>query len=303
MILIALVLAAASLTAQSQPRPGVGPADRPTVDPAAADRGRRVWLAECITCHGAQARGTEQGANLIRSLILLRDRYGSALGPFLKAGHPTQSGTPSANLTEAEVVDLTHFLRQRLEDTLRGSEKFVPQDILTGDAAAGEAYFNGEGGCTACHSVTQDLAGVAARLGNPVDLQQRMLFPTGRGGGFGPNRAAVTVTLTPALGLTAANERSEVSPRERSRDRGAPASERVGGSAGAEPPGSITGVLVQMDDFYVAYRDDSGALKVVKRSPSLEVVKTDPLQAHHDLLRRISDENIHDLVAYLVTLK
>ena len=34
-----------------------------------------------------------------------------------------------------------------------------------------------------------------------------------------------------------ASERSEASPRERSGDRGAPASERVGGAAGAQPPG------------------------------------------------------------------
>ena len=264
---VALAAGLAGAAQTSQPRPGVGPADRPKVDAEAADRGRRVWLAECITCHGAQARGTEQGANLIRSLVLLRDRYGSALGPFLKAGHPTQSGAPSASLTDEQVVDLTHFLRQRLEDTLRGSSKFVPQDILTGNAAAGAEYFNGEGGCAACHSPTGDLAGVASRLGNPVDLQQRMLFPTGRAGGFGPSRSAVTVTLTPESGPV------------------------------------VSGVLVQMDDFYVAYRDDAGAIRVVRRTPSLEIVKTNPLQAHHDLLRRISDENIHDLVAYLVTLR
>ncbi len=37
----------------------------------------------------------------------------------------------------------------------------------------------------------------------------------------------------------AASERRDASPRERSGAQGAPASERVGGSAGAEPPGSI----------------------------------------------------------------
>src|SRR3954468_7613150 len=90
------------LAAQSQrpvmPRAGVGPADRPVVDPAAADRGRRVWASECITCHGTQARGTETAPSLVRSLVVLKDRYGSQLGPFLKKGHPTQSGAPSATL-------------------------------------------------------------------------------------------------------------------------------------------------------------------------------------------------------------
>ncbi len=258
---------AISLSAQSQPRPGVGPADRPKVDATAADRGRRVWTAQCITCHGALARGTDDGPNLIRSLVVLRDRYGSVLGPFLKKGHPMQSGIPSASLTDEQVTDLTHFLRQRIEDTLRGSVVFVPQRVLTGDSAAGGRYFAGDGKCTECHSATGDLARIATRFPNPVDLQQQMLFPSGRGRGAGRGSAETTVTLTPASGAP------------------------------------VSGVLVQMDDFYVTLRDAGGALRVVKRSPALRVVKTDPLAAHHDLLRRIRDDDIHDLVAYLETLE
>ena len=71
-----------------------------------------------------------------------------------------QSGRSSATLTSTEVVDLMHFLRQRINDTLRGSPVFTVQDIVTGDATAGEAYFSGNGGCTACHSTTGDLAGL-----------------------------------------------------------------------------------------------------------------------------------------------
>jgi mono/diheme cytochrome c family protein len=254
--------------AAPQPRAGVGPADRPTVDPAAADRGRRVWATECITCHGSQARGTDMGPNLLRSLIVLRDRAGSTVGPFLKKGHPTQSGTPSANLPDAQIVDVTNFLWQRIHDTLRGSPVFTVQDIRTGDPKAGEAYFNGDGKCSTCHSATGDLAGISSRASTPVDLQQRLLFPSGRGRGAGaPNRAAVTVTLTPASGAP------------------------------------MSGVLVQMDDLHVTFRDESGAHRVVRRAPMLKVVKTDPLQAHHELLDRITDKNIHDLVAYLESLK
>src|SRR5918994_1645658 len=76
---------------------GAGPSDKPVVDPAAADRGRRTWASECITCHGTQARGTDNGPNLVRSVVVLRDRYGSQLGPFLKKGHKMQSGAASAS--------------------------------------------------------------------------------------------------------------------------------------------------------------------------------------------------------------
>jgi len=257
--------------------PQGGPIEKPTVDPAAADRGRKIWASGCITCHGTQARGTDDGPNLVQSVIVLHDRNGSELGPFLKKEHRTQKGTAGANLTDAQIVDLANFLRQRVNETLRGSPTFHVQDILTGDARAGAEYFNGAGQCTSCHSVTGNLAGIASRVSSPLELQQRMLFPgsgrggSGRGGGRmgspAPSPNAITVTITPPSGAP------------------------------------MSGALVQMDDFYVTYRDASGLIRVVRRTPALKVVKSDPLQAHHDLLDRITDKNIHDLVAYLETLK
>lgn len=250
---------------------GAGPIDLPVVDPAAADRGKRTWAAECITCHGTQARGTDNGPNLLRSLIVLRDRYGSQLGPFLKQGHKMQSGAPSASLTEAQVQDLAHFLRQRVNDTLRGSPIFEPQNVLTGDAKAGSMYFNGEGKCATCHSPTGNLAGIGTKYA-PVDLQQRFLFPgTGRGGrgrgGAAPNPNAVRVTVAPPNGP------------------------------------SVSGVLVQMDDFYVSLRTADGTPQTFRRVPGMKVEKENPLAFHIELLDRITDKNMHDIVAYLETLK
>ena len=51
-----------------------GPADKHVVDEAAANRGRAVYAAECITCHGTHARGGDKGADLIRSEVVLHDR-------------------------------------------------------------------------------------------------------------------------------------------------------------------------------------------------------------------------------------
>ena len=60
---------------------------------------------------------------------------------------------------------------------------------------------------------------------------------------------------------------------------------------------------MQLDDFYVTLRDASGTVRVVKLTPGAKVVKSDPLKFHEDLLERITDKQIHDLTAYLVTLK
>ncbi len=40
-------------------------------------RGRKTYATACIQCHGTQARGGRRGSNLVRSLVVLRDRYGS----------------------------------------------------------------------------------------------------------------------------------------------------------------------------------------------------------------------------------
>ena len=256
---------------------GVAPPDRPgpndkmVVDPAEVDKARAIWSAECVTCHGANARGGDGGPNLVRSPLVLHDRYGSGLGPFLKEGHPMQSGKPSSSLTDAQVVQLSHLLRQRLLDTLRGSPLFDVKNVLTGDAKAGAVYFSGEGKCATCHSATGDLAAIGTRL-TPVNLQQRFIFPfgggRGRGGAAAPApRTATTITVTPPGGTAA------------------------------------TGVRLEEDDFYVTLRESSGAVQTLKRTPGTTVTTTNPLQFHIDLLERITDKQMHDVVAYLETLK
>jgi mono/diheme cytochrome c family protein len=243
-----------------------GPADRQVVDEAAALRGRKVYAAECINCHGTQARGSERGPDLVRSEIVLHDRYGSTLGPFLKKGHPTQT-TPAAQLTAQQIVDLSHTIHQEVYNTLRAALEI--QNVLTGDPKAGAVYFNGEGKCSGCHSATGDLAHIASRMDAPA-LQQSFLFPGGRGGrggGRGASAHPITVTVTPITGKP------------------------------------IAGTLVHIDDFNVALRDGAGEYRSFKRTPDLKVVKNDPAQAHHELLDKYTDKNIHDTVAYLETLK
>jgi mono/diheme cytochrome c family protein len=270
------LVAAALVFAQTPPPAGaprtsgdsVGPYDKQVVDPAAAARGQAVYAVECVDCHGPTARGTATGPNLIRSVVVLHDKVGSELGPFMKKGHPLQSKKPSDSLTADQVAGLSHFLKARIADALKRQPMGDNINVIQGDAAAGKAYFDGEGKCAGCHTGAHSLAGVAARYPDPVDLQQAMLFPTGRGRGRGaPPSAPVMLTVTPA-----------------------------GGQA-------VTGTLVFLDDFGVQLRDASGTLRSWSRSPTLKVVKTDPLAAHHELLDRVTDKNVHDLVVYLETMK
>lgn len=257
---------------QAQTHAGMGPDDKHVVDPIAAERGRKVWVAECIQCHGTQARGTDNGPNLVRSDVVLHDRYADHIGPFLKKGHKMQSGASSTTLSDAQVQDVTHFIHDRVYDTLRGSPIFHAHDILTGNAKDGETYFKGIGKCVTCHSPTRDLAHIASRY-DALTLQGRFLNPRpiggrGRGGrGGNANVPPVTMTVTTPAGQT------------------------------------FTGTFVFLDDFNAALRDDAGNYHSWKRVPGLKVVKNDPYAAHDELLTEYTDKNMHDLLAYLETLK
>jgi cytochrome c oxidase cbb3-type subunit 3 len=252
--------------------------NRPPVDQAAHDRGRALWAQHCIDCHGSQARGSDTGPNIIRTKTVNFDRTsatpGSVLTPFLKAGHPTQSGKASASFTDEEIVGMAHFLRQRVNDTMRSAAGFTVGDIVVGNSAAGEAFFKGDGKCTTCHNDTaRNLAGIATRIPTPVDLQQRMMFPGGGGGrggrGFGApaGGAAIAVTITPASGP------------------------------------AIIGTLVEQTNLFITVRLADGSIQTVRRTPALKIVTTNPLQAHIDLLEVITDAQMHNLVAYLRTMK
>ncbi len=248
---------------------GAGANDAHVVDEVSAARGRTAYAAECIQCHGPKARGTAQGMDLVRSVTVLHDRYGSTIGPFLAKGHPLQGGGTGAGLTKGQMEDLSNFLHQRVEDTLRSGPYNEVINVLTGDAKAGAAYFNGPGKCSSCHSPGKDLAGIAKRF-DPPGLQQRFLFPQSIG--FNANGRVVraepvTVTVTLASGE------------------------------------AVSGRLVSMDDFTVALQDADGQYRSWKRTPELKVEKHNPYAAHIALLDQYTDADIHNLTAYLETLK
>ena len=235
-----------------------GPADRQKIDRASAARGRSVYAAHCINCHGSSAKGGPNGPDLIRSPAVLRDRLGSHIGPAMR----TAGASHQAVLTADQIVDVSHFLRERVEAVVRNRTPTAPIDVLTGDPEAGRAYFFGAGRCSTCHSPTGDFAGLRARTPDAHTLQQRFLFPA-----LTRSEKRVEVTVTPLSG----------------------------------PP--VSGTLVRVDNFSISLRDTAGDYRAFSRVPGVNVEIRDPLSVHHDLLDQYTDDAIHDVVAYLWTLK
>ena len=235
-----------------------GPTERQRVDNAAADRGKLVYTQYCINCHGGTVKGTDRGPDLIRSAVVLRDRLGNGIGPAIRKGSEHQ-----AKLTDAQVVDLSHFLHQRVESTASNRNARGTLNVVTGNAEAGRTYFNGAGKCSTCHSPTGDLAGIATRITPPINLQQRFLFPSLARGG--PKQVEVTVT-----------------------------------PSGGRP---VSGALVRIDTFNVSLREASGEYQTIRRGPNVKVEVRDPLAMHHELLDQYIDADMHNILAYLETLK
>ena len=133
----------------------------PVTDQAAVDRGKALLVEQCGFCHGANARGGSGGPDLTRSVIVQEDEGGKQLGAFLRVGRPDR-GMPKFDLPDAQMADLAAFLHSAIYlNANRRLYKIL--DILVGDPKAGEAYFNGAGRCSSCHSPTGDLKGVGAK--------------------------------------------------------------------------------------------------------------------------------------------
>jgi cytochrome c oxidase cbb3-type subunit III len=66
---------------------------------------------------------------------------------------------------------------------------------------------------------------------------------------------------------------------------------------------TVQGKLEYLDEFTVSLVDPAGAYHTWPRDRTKSVAVVDPLAAHKALLMMYTDKDIHDLLAYLVTLK
>lgn len=197
---------------------------------------------------------------------MLDDQHGELIAPIVHNGIPGK-GMPKFDLSDAEIADIAAFVHsQPLAN--RGAPSKL--DVLVGNAAAGETYFNQH--CASCHSISGDLAGIGAKY-SPKALQnlivsggaQRRFRRFGAGPSNGPT---TTVAVTLASGET------------------------------------VTGKLDQISAFTVALTQSGGTYRSFSRNGAVpKVVVHDPLQWHIDMLSKWNDTDIHNLTSYLVTLK
>ncbi len=253
---------------------------RPPADPAVAARGKAIWEASCSSCHAADMRGTAAGVNLVRNQMVMDDQYAELIGKFIQNPHAAGKA-PKMTLSADQVHDLVIYMHTFMNYRTVVMPPDINSAILAvGDAKAGQAYFNGSiGKCSTCHSVTGDLRGIGTKYSEPKTMQNNLVAGGGGGGGRGGGGA-------PAAG-------------------GDTASRRTVTVTVTMPDGKkYEGRQIARDDFLVTLMEADGTQRTIRRDGDIPKVEVhDPMKAHRDLLLVLKDEDIHNLTAYLVTVK
>ena len=243
---------------------------RPPEDPALIARGQGLYGIHCRGCHGVDLRGGDLGGpNLLRSQLVLRDEQGESIWPVIRDGQTTAgvSSMPAQSLAQDDAEAVAAFIRSVLAKAERQGAPPSADRTIELDILIGDP---GAGkvyfldNCSSCHSATGDLAGIATEISDAKTLQNTWV----RGRRRGTLRPSVTVSVTQPSGV------------------------RVGGQ------------LERLDDFFVLLSDSNGRLRSFRRDGDVPTVEiSDPLGRHTELLSIYTDKNIHDVTAYLVTLK
>jgi len=259
---------------------------RSLADPAVIARGKTLFEINCRLCHGADLRGGDMGGvNLLRSDLVLRDQHGELILPVVKGGRQNPGMPvmpPFPQIPDEDVKAIAEYIHS-VAFTMRGqgnpppSAEAVVLNIVVGDAAAGKAYFASK--CASCHSEGGDMQGVALRYSDPVQLQNAWVSGGsggGRGGGGGRGRGG-------AAGVNRREVRVAVTTQSGQR---------------------VEGRLDRIDDFIVTLTPADGVPRSFTRNGDVPKVEIrDPLEGHRNLLPVYTDKDIHDVTAYLVTLK
>ena len=241
---------------------------RPPGDPEVIKKGNGLYGIYCRACHGADLRGGDQGGpNLLRSQLVLNDQDGELILPVVQNGrmNPGMPVMPPLNIPPEDVKAIATYIHS-VTASARGQGAPPEGPPVELNIVVGDAKAGQAyfaSKCSSCHSATGDLQGIATRVSNPMQLQNYWV-----GGGRGVPSKPVTVTVTDASGQ------------------------------------KVEGRLGRIDDFIVVVVQDDGMSRSFRRDgdvPKIEI--RDPREAHRKMLPAYSDKDIHDVTAYLVTLK
>jgi cytochrome c oxidase cbb3-type subunit III len=277
-LLIAGILIAQAPAAYSQ-NPQGAPPRPPTQSPASQPRpksaapqtypaeqvrdGEVRFGAQCGFCHGKDATGGESGPDLTRSELVAQDAHGDRVGPVIRVGRPN-AGMPSfSSIGEEDLNAMVAFLHSQMD-------KFAAlgggrRSVEPADLATGDATTGRAyfNGEGKC-STCHSATGDLAGIGKR--FQGLALLRGMLYPGGNPGSAQLRATFTLPSGQT------------------------------------VVAPATTDDEFAVTVLDPLGVRQTYQKK-AVKVKVEDPLSAHFDQLGKYSDADIHNVYAYLETLK
>ena len=221
------------------------------------------FTSQCGFCHGRDAAGGETGPDLTRSKLVAEDVRGDKIGPLLRAGRPDK-GMPAFELSEAEVGTIVAFLHdQKTKFEGLGGGRRAVDAV---DLATGDATTGRSyfNGAGGCSGCHSGTGDLAGIATRYKGLALLQRMLYPTAGQPAPARPKVTVTL----------------------DSGK----------------NISGPLSSEDEFTIVVLDPEGARKTFEKA-AVKFKIDDPMSAHFDQLGKYTDKDMHNVFAYLDTLK
>lgn len=259
------------IVAQGQRGPAPSPASvRPpqTVTPQTypldlVQAGEVRFVAQCSLCHGRDAAGSDTGPDLTRSQLVAQDNRGDKIGPLARSGRP-EKGMPGFDVTDADLGAIVAFIHdQKTKMEALGGGR---RSVDVADLQTGNAA-NGEKYFSGAGNCSKCHSATGDLAGIATRLQGLPLLQR---------------MLYPTSGRPA--------PKPPTAAITLPSGE------------TITGSVVYRDEFSVAITDTAGTRQSYDLR-EVKVVINDPLAAHFDQLGKYTDADMHDVFAFLQTLK
>lgn len=255
--------AAQTTTHKPQPSKAGSASAAHTYSPELVQKGKTLFQQDCSFCHGRDATGGESGPDLTRSKLVAADVNGDKIGPVVRNGR-LEKGMPPFDRSDDQIAALVAFVHTQRNNAM---------------SAAGP---RGQGG----------------RKGvDPSDLQ------TG-------NAEAGKQYFNGAGGCSNCHSPTGDLAGIASRHQGLELEELMLYPKHAKPKVEVTvasgqtmsGTLAYLDEFTVGLVDADGVYHSW-RTTDVHYKVDEAANAHVELFNKYTDDDIHNLMAYLQTLR
>jgi len=225
--------------------------------------GEARFAAQCALCHGRDAAGAEIGPDLTRSRLVAEDNRGDKIAALIRNGRP-EKGMPAIDVNAADTNAIIAYIHsQKTKMEALGGGR-RSVEVAQLQVGNAEAGRTYFSGAGNCSKCHSATGDLAGLATRFQGLALMQRMLNPSSGRPAPKPAGVTVTL--------------------------PSGEVVKGS------------LVSRDEFTLVITDAAG-MRRTWATNEVKFTAEDPLLAHFNQLSKYTDKDMHDVFAYLQTLR